>query len=140
MPKQEEKLLSVIFNVGRLIKEEMRASACLVDFTQTEIETIKFVQDKKTTTMRPIADYLHIKPSSVTPLIDKLVKSGHLRRITGEVDRRALYIGLTAKGLKDLQKKYKTIHKSIGKIFGKLSANDKKNLINIFQKIHAENT
>jgi MarR family 2-MHQ and catechol resistance regulon transcriptional repressor len=131
-----EKLLSAIFNVGRLIKEEMLLSNCLADFTQTEIEILKFLHGKKGTTMKSIADYLHIKPSSATPVIDCLVERGNLKRVQKKDDRRVVYIELTSKGLKSLQKKYKNIHKTIGKIFGKLNDNDKKILIEIFEKIY----
>ena len=134
-----EKLLSAIFNIGRLIREEIHASNCLVDFSHTEIEVLKFLQDKKDTTMKSIADYLHIKPSSTTSVIDSLVKKGSIKRAANSGDRRVVYIELTSGGLKSLQKKYKTIHKTIGKLFGKLNEKDKKYLINIFEKIHAEN-
>ena len=135
-----EKLLSAIFNIGRLIREEICLSNCLADFTQTEIEILKFLHNKKNTTMKAIADYLHIKPSSATPVIENLVKKGSIKRIKDKNDRRAIFIILTSKGLKSLQKKYKNIHKTIGKVFEKLNDKDKKILIKIFKKIHAENT
>lgn len=134
-----EKLLSVIFNVGRLIREEICQSNCLVDFTQSELEILKFLHGKKNTPMKLIADYLHIKPSSATPVIKNLVKKGSIKRILNKDDRRLIYIELTPKGLKSLEKKYKNIHKTIGKVFGKLSEKDKKTLIQIFGKIHDEN-
>ena len=131
-----EKLLSAIFNVGRMIKEEIRKSNCLADFTQVEVEILKFLNGKKNTTMKSISDYLHIKPSSTSALIENLVKKGSVKRVDNRKDRRVVYIGLTATGLKSLQKKYKTIHKTIRSIFGKLNEKDKKNLIQIFEKIH----
>ena len=137
--ENNEKLLSAIFNVGRLIKEEMSSSKCLADFTQTEIEILKFLHSQKKTTMKSIADYLHIKPSSATPVIDNLVKKGNLKRVQKKDDRRVIYIELTSKGAKSLQKKYKNIHTTIGKIFGKLNNKDKETLIQIFEKIHAQN-
>ena len=130
-----EKLMSAIFNIGRLIKEEMHSGNCLSDFTQAEMEVLKFVESKKNTKMRAIADYLHIKPSSTTPLIENLVKKGSLKRIADKADRRAVCIVATNKGLKSLEKKYKVIHKTIAKIFGKLSDADKKNLIIILKKL-----
>lgn len=131
-----EKLMSAIFNVGRQIREEICKSNCLADFTQTEIEILKFLQGKKNTTMKTIADYLHIKPSSATPIIDNLVKKNSLKRVQKEGDRRMVYIELTQKGLKSLEKRYKSIHKTIGKIFGKLDHKDKETLINIFERIN----
>ena len=134
--KNEEKLLSSIFNVGRLIKEEMYKCKCLTDFTQIEIEVLKLVEKEKSITMKAIADYLHIKPSSATPVINKLVKTGNLKRIENKGDRRVVYILSTKKGLKSLQKKYKNIHNTVGKIFSKLNNKDKEALIKIFNKIH----
>lgn len=129
-----EKLSSAIFNVGRLIREKIHADVP-ADFTQGEIEVLKLLEVKKGITMRMIANYLHIKPSSATPLIGNLVRKGFLKRVNDKADRRIVYIIMTPKGLKTLQKKYKTIHKTINKIFGKLSKKDKENLIKIFSKI-----
>jgi DNA-binding MarR family transcriptional regulator len=137
--EKNEKLLSAIFNVGRMIREQIGASNCLLDFTQAEIEVMKFIWTKKSTTMREIADYMHIKPSSATPIINHLVSNGSLKRTKDKNDRRIIYIGLTSKGLKSLQKKYKTIHKTLKNIFGKLNNNDRDNLIKIFEKIHEDN-
>ncbi len=131
-----EKLLSVIFNVGRLIREEIHTSKCLTDFTDSEFETLKFVRDKETTTMKSIAGHLHIKPPSVTPIIDNLVKKGNLKRVKTKDDRRLVYIALTKEGHITLQKKYKKIRNTIRKVFSKLSDKDKKTLIKIFSKIH----
>ena len=134
-----EKLLSVIFNVGRLMREKIQLSNRLAGFTQSEIETLQFLCGKKDTTMTEIADFLHIKPPSATPIIDHLSEKGDIKRIQKKDDRRMVYIELTPKGHKSLQKKYKNIHKAIGEVFGNLNNNDKKELIKIFEKIHAEN-
>jgi len=134
-----EKLLSVISNIGRLIKEKINLSGCLNDFTYSEFEVLKFVQNKKDITMKSVSDHLHIKPPSVTPVIDSLIKKGSIKRIQGTGDRRVIYIALTPKGLKSLQKKYKNMHAIIGKVFGELNDKDKKNLIKIFEKIHDKN-
>lgn len=137
--ENNEKLVSAIFNVGRLIREEIQQTSGLADFTQTEIETLKFLHGKKNVTMRSLADYLHIKPSSATSVINNLVEKGSIKRANEKDDRRVVYIELTKSGLKSLQKKYKTIHKTIKKVFGKLNPKDKKDLIKIFEKIHAKN-
>jgi MarR family transcriptional regulator, 2-MHQ and catechol-resistance regulon repressor len=134
--ESNEKLLSAIFNVGRLIREEIHKSNCLADFTQAEIEILKFLHGRKNITMRAIADYLHIKPSSATPIIENLVGKGDIKRVQKKDDRRVVYIELTSKGSKSLQKKYKNIHKTIGEVFGKLNDKDKKILIKIFTRLN----
>ena len=129
--ENNEKLLSVISNVGRLIRERIHASNCLADLTYAEVEILKFLQAKKDNTMKSIADYLHIKPSSATPVIDNLVKMGNIKRIQKKGDRRVIYVELTAKGKKSLQNKYKKIHETIKEIFGGLNKKDKQLLIKI---------
>ena len=137
--ENNEKLLSAIFNIARLIREEIHSNHCLTDFTHGEIEVLKFIGKNKNITMRVISDYLHIKPSSATPIIEHLVKKGSLKRIKDKKDKRTIYIQLTSKGLKTLQNKYKKIKKTLEKIFGKLNNSEKANLINIFNKIHDKN-
>ncbi len=132
---KDEKLSSTIFNVNRLIKEKIRLSDCLNGFPYTEIEVLRFVESKKKTTMKSIADYLHIKPPSATPLIDSLVKRGSLKRAQKIDDRRVVYVELTPKGLKSLQKKHDNIHKIVKIFFSKLNNKDKQNLITILEKI-----
>ena len=87
-----EKLLSSIFNVGRLIKEKLHSNNCPVVFTQGEMEVLKFLKGTKNTTMKSIANYLCIKPSSATSAINNLVKKGYVKRIQEKNDRRVVYI------------------------------------------------
>jgi len=131
-----EELSSAIFNIGRLIREKINLD-CSANFTQSEIEILKFVEKNKFASMKAIADYLHIKPSSATFLIGNLARKGIIKRAGNKKDRRMIYVVLTAGGLKSLQKKYKTIHKTIGSLFGELSNKDKKTLINIFTRLNS---
>lgn len=132
----DEKLSSTIFNLGRLIKERIHTSKCLFDFTQSEMEVLKFLDGKKNITMKDIADYLHIKPSSATPVIESLVKRKLLTRTQSDSDRRIIYIALSSKGKEELKEKYKNVRNTIKTIFQGLNDNDKKKLIDIFSKIN----
>ena len=131
----EEKLLSEIFNIGRLIKGRIWESKCLAGFTNSEMEVLKFLDGKKDVTMKSISDYLCIKPSSATPVIENLVKKYNLKRVKNLQDRRELRIVLTEKGRKALKEKHKKIHDAIKKIFRPLNEKDKNNLIKILKKI-----
>ncbi len=133
-----EILASNIFNIGRLIKEKIRSSDCLNDFTYLEFEILKFIERERETTMKSITDYLHIKPPSATPVINKLVDSGNIKRIQKSDDKRVIHIELTSKGLGLLQKKYKNIRKAVETFFSKLSDKDKRELIKILEKISYE--
>ena len=126
-----DKLLSSFFNLSRLIRQKMFLDKCFCDLSHSEIEVLMFLEKNKKTTMKSISDYLRIKPSSITPVIDKLNTKKFLKRIADAKDRRITYIALTQKGIKELREKHQQIHKDIKKIFGKLSENNKKELIKI---------
>lgn len=132
---KDEKLLSSMFNLGRLIRQELFKNKCFCDLSHSEIEVLMFLKDSGTLTMKSIADYLHIKPSSVTPVIEKLVKIKVLKRTEDKKDRRIIYIGITQKGLKKIRKECDHIHKHIQKIFSGLNIKDKSVLIKILEKL-----
>ena len=58
--KKDEKLLSSIFNVGRLVREELCKGKRPADFTQVEIEVLKFVGNNGSTTMKSVAVMMSI--------------------------------------------------------------------------------
>ena len=130
-----EKLLASIFNVGRLVRQKMFLDKCFCDLSHSEIEVLMFLESNGTSTMKSVSDYLRIKPSSVTPVVDKLFKKKVLKRIADAKDRRITYIALTKSGLKEIQKKHQKMHKDIKQIFIKLDENNKKELIKILNII-----
>lgn len=139
MDKTNEKLISTIFDVGRQIKQELIRGKCLEDFTQTEIEILKFIGSRKKVTMKAVAEHLCIKPSSATSAVERLVEKGSIKRVYDKNDRRVVYIEFTTKGLVTLKKKYKVLQKTIKDVFSGLSNKEKIDLIKIFEKIHGKN-
>ena len=130
-----EQLLSSIFNISRLIRQRLFLDRCFCDLSHSEIEVLMFLKENGTSTMKNISDYLRIKPSSVTPVVDKLFKKKILKRVADKKDRRITYIALTESGLKEIHKKHQQIHKDIKKIFGELNEKNKKDLIKIINKL-----
>ena len=134
-----EKLLSSLFDIGRLVRQRMFSNKCFSDLCHSEIEVLMFLKDNGVSTMKAISDHLRIKPSSTTPIIDKLFKKGILKRIPDKKDRRIVYITLTKSGLKEINEKHKQIQETIKKVFNCLNKKNKQDLIKIFEKIHEEN-
>jgi len=130
-----DKLLSSIFDVGRLVRQKMFLSKCFCDLSHSEIEVLFFLKDNGTSTMKTISDHLRIKPSSVTPTIDKLFKKKILKRTADKKDRRMIYIGLTKTGLNKIEQKHQEIQKNIKNIFDKLNKRNKQELIKILNII-----
>lgn len=61
-------------------------------------ETLKLLAKETDVTAGRIAEYLDIKPSSVTQIIKKLVQKGAVERIKSTTDARITFVQLTAKG------------------------------------------
>ena len=130
-----DKLLSSIFDVGRLVRQKMFLNKCFCDLSHSEIEVLLFLEENGTSTMKTVSDHLRIKPSSVTPVIEKLFKKDILKRIADKKDRRIVYISLTKKGIKEIIKKHKQIQKDIKNIFEELGEKNKQELIKILNII-----
>jgi len=100
-----------------------------------QLEVLGYVKENKEPLMKEVASFLSITPSSATPLINKLVKLGILKRNFDKNDRRAIRLSLTSKGQKILNKEYKKVSAQMRKTLMKLSIEEQKNLVEIFQKL-----
>ena len=135
----EKDLIAAMMNVARILKEKIHSSKCLIDFSPSEIEVLTFLQRNKNAAMKTVADYLCIKPPSVTSIVDCLAKKNILTRVGGTKDRREIYLKITEKGNKLLKAKQQKIRKAVKKVFSPLNKKEEKLLIKIFEKIHNEN-
>lgn len=131
-----EQLLTSMQNMARLIKREVFLHKnCGQYISHSEIEVMFLLKEKKSATMKAIADHLKVKSASVTPVIERMFKKKMLSRTHGEKDRRIIYISLTKNGLNMLQKKQKEMHKHIKNFFQKVSEKNKKELLRIINTI-----
>jgi len=112
----------------------MRDNFC-GDISHSEIEVLFFLKEAKISTMKKISEFLKIKPSSVTPVIERLNKRRMLQRIPDKKDRRLIYVSLTKNGIKTLENKRKMVHENLKKLFQKTSKKNKNELIKIINAI-----
>lgn len=59
-------------------------------------------ESKKKLTQKEISEIIHVEKSSLVQMIDYLVKSGYVKRISNPKDRRQNFIYLTEKANKDI--------------------------------------
>lgn len=67
-------------------------------FSKTELLTMLFIDKKKEITMGELAEMIHSPMSTATGIVDRLVKTGYIRRERSEQDRRIVVLKLTGKG------------------------------------------
>ena len=86
-------------------------------------------------TMKDIADTIHRTRPTVTVLVDKLEKSGYLKREISQEDNRYTYIVLTKKG-QDFKPVFEKISQNLNDVLYKnLSEQEADILENLLQKI-----
>ncbi|HBX23324.1 MAG TPA: TrmB family transcriptional regulator [Desulfotomaculum sp.] len=85
--------------------------------------------------MSQIADYLNIPLSTTTGLVNRLVKSGYLRRERSESDRRIVAIQLTETGKTLVVNIKETINQYVERIDRLLSDEERETLMHIFVKV-----
>ncbi|MCI1673083.1 MarR family winged helix-turn-helix transcriptional regulator [Bifidobacterium tibiigranuli] len=66
--------------------------------TDNTLETLRLLSEEENVTAGRISEYLDIRPSSVTQIINKLERAGMAARVKSEDDARITFVRLTDKG------------------------------------------
>lgn len=135
MPNQSSKLISLMFVIGRRMRDEMKQSHQQSNASWLHFETLRYVRDAKRPTMRDVAAHFLITPPAATLLVDGLVASKLLRRIVDKKDRRAVHITLTPRGKKIMEQGIRTRMEKMKELFSVLNTKEQGELIRILTKI-----
>lgn len=74
------------------------------DLYPSHIQILILLSHHKKLTMSQISKEIHVINSNLTPLVDKLIKLGYLKREPSKADRRVVHISLTTSGKKQVEK------------------------------------
>ena len=110
----------------RNIIDAIRTEAYKFNSSVPQIEVLHCVVDKKNPTMKDIAEYLKVKPPSVTSVVESLFEKGLLKKIVDKKDNRITRVIVTQKALKMFLKIKNKKGIVIKKMFQELSPKDKK--------------
>lgn len=122
----------------KLMREISRYEAnCLTEgvITVPQVWVLDFLKNGKPAQMNELAQYMKLKFSSATGLIDRMVKHELVKRVRCEADRRVVLISITSKGKKILREMYKQKRKGIMQLFGRLSSEDRIQYLNLIEKL-----
>ena len=92
----------------RKLADAMRKETENLKCPLTQIDTLMFIADKGTPSMKEIAHHLKITPPSTTVIIEAMQKKKLVKRVANEKDRRTIRIELTSNAwgfLKDLHER-----------------------------------
>lgn len=66
--------------------------------TYTQFLVLVAVHSQKEANMNFLAKSMHVRMPTMTGIVDRLVKAGHIRRVSHAKDRRQVHLSLTPKG------------------------------------------
>ncbi|GEM_PF-1862699 len=107
----------------------------LGNLSMQELNILNIIGDMEKCTMTDIAKRASLSLSSVTVIVDKLVKGKLVERIRSEEDRRIVWGGLTPEGYKIYLVQIKHMHGVLSKMLGPLLPEERASFLKVFKKI-----
>ena len=102
-----------------------------------QMVALDYVSKKSHVKMTELAGMLHIKTSSATVLVDRLIRQGMLGRSRDEKDRRLVWVRVTPKGKKVLSQIMEQKRKSIRRIFSVLTEEERSRYLSMLLKVRS---
>ncbi|MDY7227642.1 MarR family winged helix-turn-helix transcriptional regulator [Hyalangium rubrum] len=131
------RLQELLFAMGR--RHSLRdpiASVCEeLQFTPPQVHALLWLGRDGALTMGELARRLGVTEKTVTGVVDRLEREGHVQRerITG--DRRVVHCRLTPAGQETYQKLDGFLLEAVGQVLGLLDGGDREALFRIIEKI-----
>lgn len=104
-------------------------------FSKSEIFTMLYLDKRKEVTMTQLVEYINSPMSTATGIVDRLVKSGYIKRERSETDRRIVILTLAEEGSRLVNKLKDMIQSYLDVIVDGLTEEEKQLLANIVFKI-----
>ena len=130
-----DRLVPLISQLMRHLMTQDRNYLARGLITLPQLWALHQVADHKACTMHMLAQALGLKSSTVTGLVDRLVKLGLLKRFNSQTDRRVVLTEIMPKGRKILEHMYAERHKSIIHMFQHVSQKERATCLDIVEKI-----
>lgn len=128
-------LIHDIYSDLMLYEIESIKKGLIKDISFREIHTIEIIGHMGTSTMRELSDKANVKQSTMTVMIDKLIKKGLVKRFRSKDDRRIVNVELTELGHKT-HKEHEKLHQKVTKGWLEiLDNNEQEQLYTLLSKI-----
>ncbi len=133
--KNDEELHDVFMEFYKRISIAFRKEAKNISLTIPQLETLRFVVEKKISTMNEIANHLGVTAPSATVMIEHLYKKKLIDRRLDAADRRTVRIISTNNASKIFSSFNRLKSKVFKTIFAGLEHEDRQKLITILKKL-----
>jgi DNA-binding MarR family transcriptional regulator len=113
----------------------MAASCADLALTPPQIHALLWLGEDGPLTMGELARRVAVTEKTVTGIVDRLERDGHLARERDRADRRVIRTRLTSSGEKAYQRIHGEIRLSVARLLGLLEASDRRALLRIVNRI-----
>jgi DNA-binding MarR family transcriptional regulator len=138
-PNLEERIqqLAQCFLALRKMQDKTGAEfiASLGNLSMQELGVINIIGDNEPCIMSEIAKQASLSLSSITVIMDKLVKAKLVKRVRSDEDRRIVQGALTPKGHDIYKVQIAHMHEIVRKMLNPLSVEEQESLLSIFCKL-----
>ncbi|MCP3059395.1 MarR family transcriptional regulator [Myxococcus sp. K38C18041901] len=119
----------------RSLRDPIAATCEQLQFTAPQVHALLWLGQDGALTMGELARRLGVTEKTVTGLVDRLEREGHLVRERTAEDRRVVRCRLTADGLQTYQRLERFVMQGMGQLLHILDAGDRKALFRILEKL-----
>ncbi len=134
-----DEIVSEFFSAFRALKHKLDLSSPLFHLPIAQMETLRFLAEKKHVLMKELADFLAITPPSVTVLVNNLVFLEFAQRHSDTTDRRTVRLSLTKKGRDILDKATKQRCQVFKRLLSRINPQEQIKLLRILKKMNHDN-
>lgn len=136
--KEELKLMIILFKTYQTLTNFIKADISNSDFNLNEFAVLEVIYHKGSISVNEISQKVLVANSSLTYILDKLVKKSLIQRTQDNKDKRVTYISLTNKGEKLAKDIFPPHYEHLMEVFNVLSAEEKLTASRILKKIKFE--
>lgn len=105
--------------------------------TGPQLFMLYYIRKHEKCKLTQLADFMCVKPSAITVMIDRLEKPGYVRRLNDPADRRAVLVEITEEGNELLQKALLAANETSRAYLSKLEPNEAALITELLEKMVA---
>nr|AYM52270.1 transcriptional regulator MarR family [Stigmatella aurantiaca Sg a15] len=136
-PSEVSRLLQLMYALGRRrsLRDPIAGLCEQFQFTPPQIHTLLWLGQDGPLTMGDLARRLGITEKTVTGVVDRLEREGHLQRERVHEDRRVVRCRLTSIGEQTSQQLHLLVNQALSQLLEMLDGSDRKALFRIMEKL-----
>jgi DNA-binding MarR family transcriptional regulator len=128
--------LILAFGRRRSLRDPLAELVAQRNFTHPQVHAMGWLGNDGAMSMGNLARLLGVTEKTVTGVVDRLEALGMVERVREAADRRIVHVQLTANGRAEYEQMHDKVLATLERLMGALDAEDRGQLLRIFQKLN----